>query len=78
MHAFDELLYGSSVDKSNMPTFVTNPPSPTQDSTVGATAVVIDNAMQPQPVIADLLTADNVIDILPYGVGGWGIGRTRA
>jgi Reverse transcriptase (RNA-dependent DNA polymerase) len=32
--------------------------------------VVIDNAIQPQPVVAELPTADNVIEILPNEVGG--------
>ena len=27
VHVFDELLYANSVDKSNMPTFITNPPT---------------------------------------------------
>ena len=68
VHVFDEMLYGTSVDKSNMPSFITNPP--TQDATVGATAVAIDNAIQPQPVIAELPTADGVIEIQPFEVGG--------
>ena len=30
---------------------------------------MIDNAIQPQPVVAELSTADNVIEILPNEVG---------
>ena len=30
VQVFDEVLYGASVDKSNMPTFITNPPLRTQ------------------------------------------------
>ena len=68
VHVFDELLFGNHVDKSNMPQFIiTNPP--TQDG-------VVDNQMgsstepQPQPVIADLPHADNVIELPYHEVGG--------
>ena len=30
LHVFDELLFTNSLDKSNLPTFITNPP--TQDT----------------------------------------------
>ena len=72
VHVFDEMLFGNSVDKSNMPQFITNPP-PTQDNIVEAAAVGNQLAdAQPIPVIAELPTADNVIEDPRYEVGGGG------
>jgi hypothetical protein len=69
VHVFDELLYGNSVNKSNMPTFVSNPP--TQDKSVEIRAV--GNNVLPQPVIADLPSADRVTGIPQFEVGGGGL-----
>ena len=66
---FDEMPFGNSVDKSNMPQFITNPP--TQDNIVEATAVRNQLAdAQPILVIAGLPTVDNVIEDPRYEVGG--------
>ena len=68
-HVFDEMLYANSVDKSNMPEFITNPP--TQGDRVERTARVNEAVeAQPQPVIADLPTADTVIEAHHTAVGG--------
>ena len=70
VHVFDELLYANSVDKSNMPEFITNPP--TQGDRVEVTARVNEaSEAQPQPVIADLPTADTVIEVHQNEVGGY-------
>ena len=66
VHVFDELLFANSLDKSNMPRFITNPP--TQDTV--ETAAVGPQVDQPQPTIADLPTADNVLEIPQSEVGG--------
>ena len=68
VHVFDELLFANSLDKSNMPRFITNPP--TQDTV--ETAAVVPQVDQPQPTIADLPTADNVLEIPQSEVVGGG------
>jgi hypothetical protein len=70
VHVFDELLFGNHVDKSNMPQFITNPP--TQDGVVDNQMGTQSTGPQPQPVIADLPHADNVIE-LPYSEVGGGV-----
>ena len=74
VHVFDEMLYGNHVDQSNMPHFITNPP--TQDGVVDE-VVAKSTGPQPQPVIAELPKADNVIEIPHYEVGGGGTWGTR-
>ena len=69
-HVFDELLFANSVDKSNMPLFITNPP--TQDGVVDSESRNKPTGPQPQPVIADLPRADSVIELSQYEVGGGG------
>ena len=66
-HVFDELLFANSVDKSNMPLFITNPP--TQDGVVNSEMENQPSGPQPQPLIADLPRADSVIDLSQYVVG---------
>ena len=63
LHVFDELLFANSLDKSNLPTFITNPP--TQD------APVDNSAVQNQPTLTDLPSAD-IFESRPsdVGVGG--------
>ena len=51
LHVFDELLFANSLDKSNLPTFITNP---TQDDRIDKRAV------QDPPILTDLSSADNV------------------
>ena len=61
LHVFDETLFANSLDKSNLPTFITNPP--TQD------APVVESAVQQQPTLTDLPSAD-IFEIPPSDVGG--------
>ena len=68
VHVFDKMLFDNSLDKSDMPTFITNPP--TQDGDVDKARGIQPPTTQPQPVIADLPQADNVIELPHYEVGG--------
>ena len=45
LHVFDELLFANSLDKSNLPTFITNPP--TQDAPANEIEI------QPQSTLVD-------------------------
>ena len=62
VHVFDEMLYANSVNKSNLPTFITNPP--TQDAAVDNTPV------ENQPTLTDLPSADNIFEFPSSDVGG--------
>ena len=72
VHVLDELLFGNHVDQSNMPQFITNPP--TQDIVDNIAGVSDPAATQPLPAIAELPTADNVIEEPHYEVGGGYLG----
>ena len=62
VHVFDELLFANSLDKSNLPTFITNPP--TQDAAVDTTEV------ETPPTLIDLPSADIIFEIPPSELGG--------
>ena len=62
VHVFDEMLFANSLDKSNMPTFIINPP--TQDPHVDK------SEGHNQPTLTDLPSAD-IFDSPPSDVGGW-------
>ena len=64
LHVFDELLFANSLDKSNLPTFITNPP--TQDAPADEVAVYN------QPTLTDLPSADIILETTPSDVGGGG------
>ena len=64
VHVFDELLFANSLDKSNLPTFITNPP--TQDAAVDAIEV------ETPPTLIDLPSADIIFEIPPSELGGGG------
>ena len=76
VHVFDELLFGNSVDQSNMPQFITNPP--TQDIVANIAGGIGQSSMEQLPAIAELPIADNVIEDPHYEVGGEGTWRTGA
>ena len=70
VHVFDEMLFGHSVDKSNMPHFITNPP--TQDAIVDKAARINQLVNLQPPTLADLLAADIIYEALQSEVGGGG------
>ena len=59
LHVFDELLFANSLDKSNLPTFITNPPTH-------------EVAVYNQPTLTDLPSADIILETTPSDVGGGG------
>ena len=60
LHVFDEFLFADSLDKSNLPTFITNPP--TQDAPANKRAVYN------QPTLTDLPSPDIILEISPSDV----------
>ena len=70
VHVFDEMLFGNSLDKSNMPHFITNPP--TQDAIVVRTTGGNPTTAQPNPTLIDLPAADSVFEVPHSDVGGGG------
>ena len=69
VHVFDELLFANSLDKSNLPTFITNPP--TQDAAVDTAEV------ETPPTLIDLPSADIIFEIPPSELGGGGSTGSR-
>ena len=61
VHVFVGLLFANSLDKSNLPTFITNPP--TQDAAVDTTEV------ETPPTLINLPSADITFEIPPSELG---------